>query len=383
MAWIFIAGLALLLWLVILGLPWRPWSTAEQLEVATAADSPDLGDITALIPARNEAATIARTLVALNTQGRGLSVIVVDDASSDSTAQATLDAGIRNLSVLTSAPLPAGWTGKLWALEQGRKHVCTRFTLLLDADIELAPGILVALRDKLDKQSIGLASLMAAPRFDGIWEKLLMPAFVYFFKLLYPFALSNRPHNPVAAAAGGCILLETRLIEDIGGFGAMRNALIDDCTLARHVKHLGVATWVGVTHAAVMLRNYRLREIWNMVARTAFTQLRYSPLLLAMCSVCLVTAFIVPFVGLVWGDNPAKFLCIGALTAMLMTYRPTIRYYGLSAAWVTALPLAATLYLAMTWSSAWRYWRGQHSSWKGRAYPAVSRTASGDALPKL
>ncbi len=266
--------------------------------------------------------------------------------------------------------LPPGWSGKLWALEQGRTQLTRRLTLLLDADIELRPGVLAALRTKMQQDSLHFVSLMAALRMRTFWEKLMLPAFVYFFKLLYPFRLANDPAYPnVAAAAGGCILLETRLIEDIGGFQALRNALIDDCALAQRVKARGDRTWIGLTRSAHSLRRYdKLAAIWDMVARSAFTELRYSTLRLLACTVVFLIAFGLPVAGLLFPNTAARVIAVIGIGAMMLSYLPILKFYALSSGWALGMPVVVMLYLFMTWSSATRYWRGARSHWKGRTY---------------
>ena len=364
-----LAGLvAALLWLTVLLLPWRPWSTREALDAPVDYPGGSLADITVLIPARNEAHTIRATLRALAAQGDSLKIVVIDDQSTDDTARTALGSGVGNVTVLAGAPLPTGWTGKLWALEQGRAQADRPLTLLLDADIALAPGILVALRDKMKTGGMQMVSLMAAPPMRGFWERLLLPAYIYYFKLLYPFRLANAPANRVAAAAGGCILLETRLLDAIGGFAALRDALIDDCALARRVKELGCRIWIGLTHSAVMLRHQTLSDIWSMVARTAFTQLRYSVAWLGLCTLLMALAYAAPVAALVLAPAVPKTAAAAAYLGMVIAYRPTLRYYGLASVWAVCLPLVAALYLMMTWSSAWRFWRGRRSQWKDRVY---------------
>ena len=357
------------IWLTILLLPWRPWSTSEVLDVSSPLPEVDLGDITVLIPARNEAETIKATLPALTAQGRGLNIILIDDQSSDGTGQVARKAVDENLLIIKGKSLPSGWTGKLWALEQGRSHIRTPFTLLLDADIEPLPGIIGELKRAMQERDVQLISLMAELRMETFWERLLMPAFIYFFKLLYPFRLSNTGTSRVAAAAGGCILLETRLLHEIGGFDSLRGELIDDCALARRIKTLGYKTWIGLTHSVRSIRKYeKLRTIWEMVARTAFTQLHYSGLVLALCTAVMVLSFVVPVLGLFLPSGMAKFFSALGLAIMILCYLPTLKFYGLPGRWALALPLIGILYLAMTWTSAMRYWLGRGSHWKGRAY---------------
>jgi hopene-associated glycosyltransferase HpnB len=363
-----------LIWLVTALSPSRPWSTREVLEAEDLPFGEDnLQDITVLIPARNEAEVIPRTLPSVAAQGPDLRILLVDDGSTDETVRRAGEAAGRQLRILPGEPLPDGWGGKLWALEQGRKQITTPLTLLLDADIALSPGIVTALRGRMRRKGVSLISLMAAPSLQSFWERLLMPAFVYFFKFLYPFRLANSPASKIAAAAGGCILMETRLFEEIGGFESLRDALIDDCELARRVKWTGRSTWIGLSHSVRSVRPYKgLAEIWNMVARTAFTQLRYSVALLSLCSLAMVLAFGVPpaalALGLALGSTPASFLSAATWLTMAATYRPTLRFYGRSWAWSLCLPFIATLYLAMTWTSSMRYWMGERSRWKERVY---------------
>ncbi len=362
-----LAWLSAALWLIILLLPWQPWRTRERFDVA-AADTAKaaLDDVTVLIPARNEADTIDTTLRALANQGDGLRIVVIDDQSDDGTADMVRGLELPGVSIRAGVAPPDEWSGKLWALQQGLADVHTPLVLLLDADIALTRGTLVALRRKLVDGEWDLVSLMAALRMVTFWERLLMPAFVYFFRLLYPFALANSRLRWPAAAAGGCILVRTDMLRSVDAFTSLRDALIDDCALARKVKARGGRTWIGLSHAARSHRGYReLAAIWNMVARTAFTQLGYSLGLLMLCTVLMAIAFVIPVAALLTG--PAE-LAVLACAAMAISYLPTLRYYRQSPFWAATLPLIGTLYLAMTWTSAWRYWRGVRSNWKGRRY---------------
>jgi hopene-associated glycosyltransferase HpnB len=369
MVWSYLAAIGAFIWLAILLLPWRPWGIRECLDSPAAAPDAHLSDITVLIPARNEAEVISKTLSSLKTQGRDFPIVMVDDRSTDGTVTIAQTSGMKNLRILSGEPLPADWSGKLWALEQGFHHVNTPLVLLIDGDIELQPGIVQGLRRKLKENHLHLVSLMAQMRMVSFWERLLMPAFVYFFKMLYPFRLSNSDFRGVAAAAGGCILLETRLIKEIGGFKVIRHELIDDCALAKRVKSLGYRTWIGLTHSVRSLRSYEnLEGIWNMVARTAFFQLRYSAVLLAGTTAMMLTVFWLPVSGLFFPTASAKIISACALAALILSYLPTLKFYKLSGGWAVALPLIAALYLAMTWSSAIRFWVGAGSPWKGRFY---------------
>jgi hopene-associated glycosyltransferase HpnB len=357
-------------WIGVLLLPWRPWSTRERLELPAGVPLPgDLSDVTALIPARNEAETIVRTLAALRSQGNGLRIVLVDDQSSDGTAARARGAFDGDLAVIDGTPLPDGWIGKLWALEQGRKRITTDLILLLDADIELAPGIAAALKRKLLDEHLDLVSIMAELRMRNFWEKMLVPAFVFFFKLLYPFALGNSARSRIGVAAGGCILVRADALGKIGAFESLRHALIDDCTLARQLKIAGSRTWIGLSHAVRSHRAYAgLAEFWNMVARSAFTQLRCSSCLLVATTTAMVLLFWVPLAGLAFGSPTARLIAAAGLCAMGAVYAPTLRYYGRSPLWILLLPVIGGLFLMMTWTSVLRYWRGRRSEWKGRVY---------------
>jgi len=364
---------ASLLWALILLLPWRPWATRERLTLAPDGATARLDDTLALIPARDEAHHLPVTLAALAAQGEGLRVVLVDDQSRDATAEVAAAAGLSDLVVVHGRPLASGWSGKVWAQHQGEAWLNRPYTLLLDADVELAPGTVSALRGMLDRRGAALASVLAAPHLASRWEYLLMPAFVFFFKLLYPFALANDPRSRVAAAAGGCVLLRTDALRRAGGFKALRDALIDDCTLAGLVKSQGFRIWIGLSLAARSRRSYpRLGAIWRMVARTAFTQLRYSLAWLLLCMALMVVAFVIPPAALLVGGDLARVLGLSALLLALAAYLPTLRYYRVAAPWVLGLPIAGALFLAMTWGSAIGYWRGRRSAWRGRDYATQS-----------
>jgi hopene-associated glycosyltransferase HpnB len=371
-------------WLGVLFLPWGPWRTREVLEKlpesglqnrisGEASDlsihDADLSDVTVVIPARDEAGVIQATLAALVDQGSGLHGILIDDRSQDGTAEvARRIAGI-DLNIIAGEPLPAGWAGKLWALEQGVRKASTRWLLLLDADIQLSPGVLSALLLVAEELDLPFVSIMATLPMNRFWEKLLTPAFIYFFKMLYPFSLSNGPDRRFGSAAGGCILLERRLLDSIGSLESIRGELIDDCALAKRVKRFGFRTWTGQSRLVTSTRGYNgLREIWDMVARSAYTQLRYSPLLLLLTTLAIGVLFIGPLTGLLRADTTLRLAGLGAWLAMGASYLPTLRFYERSPLWALAMPLTGALYLAMTWTSAIRYYSGVRSVWKGRSY---------------
>jgi hopene-associated glycosyltransferase HpnB len=367
-----LAALCAVLWAVFALSPLGLWRNREVLDASSATDDAALSEITALIPARNEAQVIEETLRALSDQGAGLKIIVIDDGSDDETGEKArkLPAEIH---VIESPPLPAGWSGKLWALEQGRKLVATPYTLLLDADIRLERGVLAAMSEKMRRENIPFVSLMAAPSMLSAWEKLLMPAFVYFFKILYPFHAVNSARGTTAAAAGGCILVETAVLEQIGGFAPIRGAVIDDCALAARVKSRGFKIWLGLTHSVRSIRRYRsLEEIWDMVARSAFFELRHSVARLLLCTLALLLVYVFPVALAASANAVARALSLAALAIMFLTYVPILRFYRRSWAWAACLPVIAAFFLAMTWTSAVRYWRGEQTRWKGRVYRRAS-----------
>ncbi len=352
-----------------------------------------------IVPARNEAEVLPRTLPALLSQDYAgpLRVVLVNDHSSDGTAAAARgvaqkmsnDAPPRiRLQVLDAPPLEAGWAGKLWALNQGVRHAedpasLPEYYLFTDADILHHAGSVRELVAKAQGSSAGgsidLVSLMVKLRCESFWEKLLIPAYVFFFQKLYPFSWSNDPGAKTAAAAGGCVLIRAETLEKIGGLAAIRSAIIDDCALARAVKRGGGVTWLGLTDSVRSLRGYdSLRPLWNMVARTAFTQLRYSWLLLAGTLAGLGWLYLWAPAQMIAGiatGNVQRILAGGLIWAgMASVYRPMTRFYDLGWARAFALPLIALLYAGMTFTSAWRHLRGQTGNWKGRNYfEAVAR----------
>ena len=376
--WITLPGAGL--WLLILLLPWRPWSCRECFDVAAALeDRPsavDLSALTVLIPARNESAHIVETLSALEKQGQGLQILLVDDQSTDATVDQARSAGLPGLRVLHGAPAPQGegWSGKLWALEQGLRAIGTPYVLLLDADILLAPGTLSGLLEKRHREDLDMVSLMAWLSMQGRWERCLLPPFVFFFKLLYPFALVNTKAVPLAAAAGGVVLLRRSALVSAGGFSAIRNALIDDCALAKQIKSQAKGgIWLGLTHSARSSRRYqRLASIRAMVSRSAYSQLRYSPSYLMLATLLLLIAFALPVWGVLaglWWQDPAILLTGGVgLGLMMLAYLPVLRYYGLSAWHAPGLVLAGFLFLALSWQSCFQYHWGRGACWKGRYY---------------
>ncbi|MGV0024530.1 glycosyltransferase [Phormidesmis priestleyi] len=340
-----------------------------------------------IIPARNEADLLSVTLRSLLTQdySGSLQVYLVDDHSTDGTAEvaretaATLGKSDR-LQILSAAPLPTGWTGKLWALEQGIQKAMTLqpdYFLLTDADIEHDRTNLQQLIEKAEGDDRELVSLMVRLRCQSFWEKLLIPAFVFFFEKLYPFRWVNQPSNKTAGAAGGCSLIGREAMVRIGGMQSIKEALIDDCALAQVIKSSGSKRiWLGLTESAHSLRPYdSLETIWDMVARTAFTQLNYSPLLLMGTLVGMTIVYLVPAIGAIFGFFTGLWLFafINLFTYLLMSviYFPIIRFYRCPFWLAFCLPAIGFLYTLMTIDSARRHWQGKGGAWKGRVYQEV------------
>jgi hopene-associated glycosyltransferase HpnB len=363
----YLIATATVIWVALLVVPWRPWSTKECLEPDRVEGTSDLSDVTVIIPARNEAAGIRRTLSALADQGANLTVVLVDDQSSDETARIARSTLADGLTIVEGEPLPPAWTGKLWALEQGSRSATTDLALLLDADIELGRGMVSALKQKLSDEKVDLVSVMAWLRMESFWEKLLAPAFIYFFKLLYPFSVGNNPCSRLGVAAGGCVLVRMDALRKAGAFRSIRTSIIDDCALASRVKDSGGRTWIGLSHSVRSHRpSPRLTNFWQMVSRAAFTQLRYSIWLLLGTTLVMSSMYVIPWVGLFLPSIAAKRFGLIAVSGMMASYVPTLRYYRRSVLWAPMLPVIGSLYLLMTWSSAIRFWRGRGTEWKGR-----------------
>lgn len=339
--------------------------------------------VAVIVPARDEAAAIEQTVAALVRQDYwgDFRIILVDDQSSDGTAELAREAARREgqgerLHVIESPPLPEGWTGKLWALEAGIRKAAevlpdAEYFLLTDADIlhpvrSLSRLVTLAESGSLTGRPYDLVSLMARLHCVSTAEKLMIPAFVFFFRLLYPFERVNKQDDPIAAAAGGVMLVARKALEQAGGIAAIRGALIDDCALAAALKRHG-QIWIGLSSSVTSLRAYEgLAGIWNMVARTAFTQLRYSPLLLIGTILGMCAAFLVPPLLIFHPSLPVMSLGAASFLIMAGLYFPTVRFYRLNLLWALALPVTALLYTGATVDSARRYRKKRGGEWKGR-----------------
>jgi hopene-associated glycosyltransferase HpnB len=369
-----LAGLSLAIWLYLLlahGSFWR------EMPGAPPAPPPRWPDIVAVVPARDEAESIAGAVGSLLQQrypGR-MAVVVVDDHSSDGTGTIARDAAqalgaADRLTVIGARDLPAGWTGKLWAVQEGLRHLTTshasaELVLLTDADIAHDPDNLAELVARMEARALDLASLMVLLRCQSFAERALIPAFVFFFEMLYPFAWVNDPRRKAAGAAGGCMLLRRSALDRIGGMDAIRGALIDDCALAREIKAAG-PIWLGLTAKTRSLRRYPgLGDIWRMIARTAYTQLSYSPVLLGATVLGLALTYLVPPV-LTFAGGITGVLAGLAWLVMSIAFVPILRLYRQPLVIAPALPLIALFYLAATIDSARRHWQGRGGEWKGR-----------------
>lgn len=378
-------------WLYLALLHGRFWCGDQRLE-GTADPAPESWPhVIAVVPARNEAEAIERSIGSLLRQdypGR-FSVILADDESADDTAaraRATameLEASER-LEVVPTPERPAGWVGKMWAVETGVEAARLRdadapWLLLTDADIEHSPGNLRRLVARGESQRLALVSLMVRLEADHGWGRLLVPAFVYFFQKLYPFPLVNDPSSRVAGAAGGCMLVRRAALEAAGGVAPMRGEIIDDCAFGRALKGQG-PIWLGLTSSEQSVRAYMgLGEVWQMVARSAFTQLHYSWLLLAGTLMGLALLYLVPPLATICGAASGQGILLLAGVAawglQAATFLPTLALYGRGPAWALALPLAGLLYAVMTFDSARQHARGEGARWKGRV--AASSQAAG------
>ncbi len=396
-----IAGLALAAWAYLLLLHHRFWYGAQRLpaEVPNLATWPS---VVAIVPARNEASTIGACVEALLAQNyRGpFSIIVVDDASTDGTSDITRAVIAQNAAlsaqnppfegadrapestdratIIAAPPLLDGWTGKLSALNAGLQHANTRQNLpeyiwLTDADVVHPPETLSRLAAKAVQGRFDLTSMMVRLRCISFWERRLVPAFIYFFQMLYPFPAANDPRARTAAAAGGSMLLRRDSLIKVGGFEAVSGALIDDCAVAALIKRDGGRLWLGLSDSSKSLRAAdSLGPLWAMVRRTAYTQLKYSLFILTLTVVALTLIFLAPpllFLGYPWhGNGFAALSGLAGWIAMAISYGPTLADYGRSRWEGLLLPFSAALYAAMTVDSAVAHGRHRGGQWKGRNY---------------
>lgn len=363
--------LSFLVWLWLFVAHGRFWASAPELPPAIPSAFPDV-DI--IVPARDEAATITRVIASLLAQDYAgkLRLILVDDNSTDGTAAAAGTAP--NLRLICGQSKPAGWSGKLWAISQGIAASSAPVLLFTDADVVHDPRHLSSLVARLLQPRVEMVSEMVRLNCSSAAERFLVPAFIYFFQMLYPFAKVNDPHSAVAAAAGGTVLIRRAALDRIGGIDAIKNALIDDVALAQAVKKTG-PIFLGHSGLATSIRSYAaFADIWKMIARTAFTQLRYSALLLLFTMASLTLIWLVPAWETLFGHGWRVILGLSAWALAAITYVPTLTRYRQNRALSLALPLIALFYMSATFGSALQYWFGSGATWKNRAYDGGDRT---------
>jgi len=391
----FMGGLAcgaLVAWIVLLaawGFFWLPAPRLTKRRDTQSSDPSGSPPVVAVVPARNERDVIESSLASLlqQTYGGPFRVILVDDRSSDGTADAARRAAARcgrshRLSTVDGSELPAGWSGKVWAMQQGvaaSTGASPTYLWFTDADITHDSWVLDALVDRAESERLDLVSTMATLRVGASWDRVLIPAFVYFFAKLYPFRFVSSPRHRRAGAAGGCMLVRRTALEKAGGLERIAAARIDDCALGRLVKRSGGRLWLGFCHGVRSMRRYdSLASVWDMVARSAYTQLHHSPVLVAGTIVGMLFLYAVPVFACVGGAVAAVagvtggvlLALLGAAAWGLMTgsFVPILHHHGVHWAFAPLLPVAGVLYTGMVLSSGWRHMRGRGGEWKGRVY---------------
>lgn len=364
-----LACISLLIWLVLLfgrGGFWR----VSRLQASAGIRPVRPCRVVAIVPARNEADVIGLALNSLvNQEFAGqLHVIVVDDNSTDGTADVARAAGV---TVINGLPLQAGWTGKLWAMQQGVAEAAnadTDFLLFTDADIQHDPLNIASLVAMAQTQKLDLVSHMVKLHCKSLAEKFTIPAFVFFFFKLYPPSWIASSHSKIAGAAGGCVLIRPETLAGIGGLAAIRNEVIDDCSLARAVKNKGGRLWLGLTSDTCSIRPYEgWLDIGRMISRSAFRQLNHSTLMLFGAVAGLMFTYLIPALLGITGN----YLALSAWLMMALCYLPMVRFYKLNPLWSLTLPFTASFYLGATVHSAIRYWRGSGGEWKGRVQDSL------------
>lgn len=373
----YLAILPLAIWLYLFFARGNFWQLHEEdIEPTPLKDWPN---VVAIVPARNEAETVGRAVASLAKQDYPgeLLIIVVDDHSDDGTADLARKAAAKSnatgrISVLLASALPTGWTGKVWATNEGISAAAAKrapdYFWLTDADIQHAPDTLRRLVAQGESDSLDLASLMVFLRVQTFCEKLLIPAFLYFFLTVYPPNWVSDSKSRAAAAAGGCILLRRSALERIGGMAAVRSEVIEDCALARAVKQSGGKIRLGLTRSSISLRGYNsFAEIRDLIARVAFTQLRYSFVVLLGALAGLFVTYLLPWLLFFAFPGEAWIAVDTAIAMMAASFAVTVKFYGLSWPWALTLPIAVLFYGYATCVSAVRYWLGRGGQWKGRA----------------
>jgi hopene-associated glycosyltransferase HpnB len=379
-----IASAALAAWIYLIGGRGGFWRAAVREDADPAPPPAQWPDVIAVVPARDEADVVERSLNSLLAQDYpgSFAVILVDDQSRDATAAlaqntAAAAAATARTAILSGRTPPAGWSGKVWAMKQGVDHVESasaqpRYLLFTDADIFYDPSVLRQLVARAESRELALTSYMVKLRCESLSERFFIPAFIFFFQMLYPFAWVNRPTSGTAAAAGGCMLVRFDALRAAGGIEAVRGSLIDDCALARVMKAVG-PIWLGLTERVHSLRAYaHVNDVRRMVARTAYDQLHYSPLLLIATITALTLIYVGPPLLALAGSGIPQAAASIAWVLMILSFQPTLRFYRLSPLWALALPGIALAYMAFTLDSAYQHAQGRGGSWKGRVHANVS-----------
>jgi hopene-associated glycosyltransferase HpnB len=363
--------LPLAIWLYLL-LARRGFWLLRERDTLPVSEPSQWPAVVAVVPARDEADVIQRSIGSLLAQDYPgeFRVVLVDDQSDDGTGDLARALNDRRLTVMTGRARPSGWTGKLWAMNQGAEAASAaapEFLWFTDADIAHAPDTLRSLVARAEKDGRVLVSLMARLSCRTTAEHFLIPAFVFFFDMLFPFGAANDPNSRLAAAAGGCMLTRRAALEKAGGIEAIRHNIIDDCALARLMKRQG-PIWLGLTDRSVSLRPYEhLSDIRRMVARSAYAQLGYSPLMLLFTLAGLFVVYIAPVMGALFAMYYVQLAAYLAWAIMALMFQPILRFYRLSPLWGIALPVIGAFYAAFTVDSAIQHWLGKGGMWKGRA----------------
>ncbi|WP_417518137.1 glycosyltransferase [Minwuia sp.] len=370
-------GLCIAAWIYLIVLRGGYWQLQERLpgEMKTPETWPT---VAVVIPARNEADLIGETVRRLTEQTYpgDLRLIVVNDHSEDGTGDKARQAGNDRTVVIDAEARPEGWMGKVWAMEQGVRHLREMgaepdYILFTDADIHHPPDSVSRLVAHAEEDRRDLVSLMVRLKVETFWERLLIPVFVLFFSKLYPFGWVNDPTKSTAAAAGGCMLVRNEVVQRANLMEAIRGELIDDCALARAVRDAGSGRiWLGLTEDVHSARAYGgLSGVWDMVARTAFTQLRFSPILLLGSVAGMISLYLSWMLALPFDIG----LAIGCFALPILTFSPALRLYGQPAWMMALLPLAGLMYALMTLDSARRHWTGRGGNWKGRYQAKIAK----------
>lgn len=373
---LFVSALCVAAWVYLIGFHGRFWRSRPTLSLRLPQGK---ARVVVIVPARNEAESIAQSIGSLLAQDylAELSIILVDDSSTDGTAAIAASlAGDARLTILTGEPLPDGWTGKLWALHQGLQHEKAQiadYVLLTDAGIIHAREHVSALVSKAESDELDLVSEMVHLHCVTAAERALIPAFVFFFQMLYPFAWVADPARRTAGAAGGTMLVSRAALDRIDGVARIRRHLIDDCALAREIKSTGGRIWLGHAELAASARIYSWRDAWNMIARTGYVQLRNSPVVLLGCIVAMGIIYCAPPLIVVCAHRPSTLLALLCWLMMAAAFQPTLRRYRRSPLWGFALPGIGLFYLCATVASALRHHAGRGGGWKDRVYPKTGR----------